>query len=1395
MSLALEFIPEWDDRVPWKKVAGAVTSIEVLKGHEGTGLSVVVAESIHAPNKTDIQALWKTRAGKSADPVLVCVQYTDHGQQLTALLGLTNDAVPVSPVERALAERLIAHALTIDSPLGLHADMRRRLSTLVGGVGPGFRNEGLFATHVLEQQTDRADWGDLCGRSKKLLASRGDQLLTGLGYSIEPVKDGMVLRDASDGSRRAAAVLLSDDESFDNPLSRFHGSNAVTHGLALARREGVDWLIVHGGTVVRLFPVDPDIGVGRKGQTQTFAEVDLTLLTEDKSGYLALLFSPQALNPGGIVWQLLGDSSRWATALSDRLRDRIYEDVIPTLAVGMAGSMHVTDLPKAEQRAALDEAYHRAMIVLFRLLFVAYAEDRGFLPYGVNDTYTSNALKTLGRRILDEPEQGFSKTSTSMWADLVQVWDVIDSGDIEGMGVPAYNGGLFTRDAVKNPSGAATYDARLTNAEIGPVLRGLLIDQTTDGVLGPVDFRALDVREFGTIYEGLLASGLGIAETDLTLDTTDTYVPAEAEATVVVPEGGVYFHSRSGSRKATGSYFTKPFAVQHLLDTALEPTLTEHLTRVEALITNGATRSAAIALFDFRVADISMGSAHFLVAAIDRIEARFTAFLAENPLPEVAVELHSLRTQAAKQLNLDPADTGIDDAVLLRRQIARRCIYGVDINEIAVELARLAVWIHTFVPGLPLSFLNHGLVHGNSLTGVGTLDEIVQALNDAEQRETKTAGDSWLLPAALAGFMDRAGVYLDQLATLADASIADVTAANEVQTNIQAALAPLAALCDLITAERTTRHLKKTDPQKILLSAGGGKLFAVAEAQSLEAAILSHPQLAAAQEIARTVSAAHLPVLYPEVFRREPSGFDVILGNPPWEKMKVEEDGWWGARFPGLLSMPQAEKNEAIRRFRDERPDLVIEFEAEVFEKAAAAQILTAGPYPGIGATDIELAAAFCWRFWHLIRDTGLVGVVLPRTALAGAATAEWRRVVLNEGGMPDATLLLNNRHWAFQDIHPQYTIGLVTVGKMSEHLARLRGPYASLEEFNAGMADPGDLASVTSEQLAAWSGTMALPLLPARDLDLFAVMKQHPPLGAEVGDWAFRPVTELHTTKEKRFYDFNLSNPSPSYTLPVWTGGTFNIWDPGGGDPYAYAEPEAILELLQARRVNQIRLKSSAFYGLSEAWAADVGTLPMNAPRIAFRDVTNRTNTRTVICCLVPPGVALVHKAPFLFQQAGRAADEAFLLGVMSSVPFDWFARRFVELSMTFQLLITFPVPRIGRQTGRLVALDGSLILDSGDLRPIHDRIVGIAGRLAAVDDRYSEWALMVGVEVGSVKSPAEKDALICELDALVSLLYGLSRDQVSQLFASFHRGWDYKPRLARVLEFYDEWSKKVSA
>lgn len=1390
MTLLVE---HWDDRVDWNKQVGSITANEVLKGSPETALAVVVAHAPTLPSRNEMQALWKLRRGQSADPVLVFVEYEHAGAALVALLGLTADAPVVPGVERVLAERLVARALENDSPSGLATDLRKKIATMTSGLGGGLRNEGLFASHVLVEQLHHPEWKRTCSASQPMINLRGENLLQILGYTINVVADGIVLRQTSENeASRAAAVLLTANESFDNPLGRFAGTTAVTHGLALARREGVDWLIVLGGSVLRLFPADPDVGVGRKGETQTFVELDLDLLADDKAGYLTLLFAPEALATGGSVTRLLGDSAKYATGLSGRLRDRIYQDVIPILAVAVAEANGATRLPEDQQKPALDEAYHQAMIVLFRLLFVAYAEDRGLLPLDTNEAYKANALKTLAHRILNDPDQGFSETSSSLWADLVQVWDVIDVGDLEGMGVPAYNGGLFTRDASKNPSGSHTYDLRLTNDVVGPVLRGLLIDSTADDVLGPVDFRSLDVREFGTIYEGLLESGLGIANIDLTLDKNDNYAPAEKGESIIVAAGDIYFHSRSGSRKATGSYFTKPFAVQHLLDTALEPALDEHLSRVATLVAEGRHQTASKALFDFRVADLSMGSAHFLVAAIDRIEARFSAFLAQTPLPEVAAELQHLRNAASEQLGLPAEESGIDDGVLLRRQIARRCIYGVDINEIAVELARLAVWIHTFVPGLPLSFLNHGLTWGNSLTGVGTVQEIVESIAEAERREhPKSApppGATHSLTGAIDDFMIRAAESLADLAALSDASIADVHAGAVHQSRIEDALQPLTDLCDLVTAERATRHLKKDDPHRILIGASPN-LFIASEAESLVDAVTAHPQLGQARTVASTVQAAHLPLRFPEVFQRTRPGFDVVLGNPPWEKLKVEEDGWWAVRFPGLLSMSQQDKNAAIATYRDERPDLVAEFDADLKAAKQASQVLTAGPYPGIGATDVDLFSAFCWRFWHTSRDHGRVGVVLPRTALAGAATTMWRQELLRHGAINDLTMLTNSARWAF-DMEPRYTIALLTFEHgAADHVVRLRGPFASHADYTDGMA-AGDavVAVADAATVLSWSDTAALPLVPSTELDVFAALRKHPSLAADIGTWRFRPHRELDGTKEKRLYDFNLEHPDPASSLPVWTGGTFNLWGPGSGQPYAYANPDELIPFLQDKRLNQVKLKTSAFHAMPAGWAEGPDTLPMLQPRIAFRDVCRATDSRTMICSLVPGGVALVGKAPYLMRLAGSSASEAYVLGILSSRTFDWFTRRFVEMKMSHGLVNDFPVPRVDESTGHTLGLDGT-VTGQVNVSGIRDRVIEVSGRLASVDARFSEWAAEVGVPVGSVGSESEKQDLIDELDALVAILYGLSVDQVGKVFATFHRGWDYKPRLASVVAHYEMW------
>ena len=201
----------------------------------------------------------------------------------------------------------------------------------------------------------------------------------------------------------------------------------------------------------------------------------------------------------------------------------------------------------------------------------------------------------------------------------------------------------------------------------------------------------------------------------------------------------------------------------------------------------------------------------------------------------------------------------------------------------------------------------------------------------------------------------------------------------------------------------------------------------------------------------------------------------------------------------------------------------------------------------------------------------------------------------------------------------------------------------------------------------------------------------------------------------------------------------------------------------------NQTRTRSSEFFQMFELGEIDGVVLPCERARIAFRDMARSKDERTIIACLLPPGVILTNKAPYLLRQAGDERDEAFVLGVISSIPFDWFARLFVELGVSFHIFRGLPVP----------------IIEPDDARRI--RLVEVAGRLAARDDRFAEWAEAVGVPVGSVTTSDQRSYMEGELDALVAHLYGLSRDQVEHVFETFHRGWDYKPRLDVVLEHFD--------
>ena len=254
---------------------------------------------------------------------------------------------------------------------------------------------------------------------------------------------------------------------------------------------------------------------------------------------------------------------------------------------------------------------------------------------------------------------------------------------------------------------------------------------------------------------------------------------------------------------------------------------------------------------------------------------------------------------------------------------------------------------------------------------------------------------------------------------------------------------------------------------------------------------------------------------------------------------------------------------------------------------------------------------------------------------------------------------------------------------------------------------------------------------------------------------------------------DGTASYSRPENIWPVYKGSSFGIWQPETGIYYDSVDADPIIEHLQKKRLRQRRTARSAFAEQEGSITDNPFTLPCLHPRLAFRDVTRSTDTRTLICALVPGQRVIVNQAPYLLRILGSTRDEAYVLGVLSSMPCDWQARRTVELHMTFEQIGLLTIP------------------DPGLEDTVRARVVEIAGRLAAVDDRFAEWAAEVGVPVGSANDPVIKQDLIHELDACVAHLYGLDEDDLAVIYETFdHKDPNrYAERHAAVLEHYRRW------
>lgn len=576
---------------------------------------------------------------------------------------------------------------------------------------------------------------------------------------------------------------------------------------------------------------------------------------------------------------LLAESDSRTQAIERHLKNRV-DEVLQALCLGFAADEAGCKLGRAE----LDEIYRNTIYLLYRILFLFYAEARQLLPVD-NDVYREIGLEGLIESSKRWQVDGARESDPyALWKRLSHLCVVVDDGSEEAH-VNPYNGGLFS-DSEK----PYLRQHKIKNDFLAPALFELAFIETRDGALR-IDYRDLSVRHLGTLYEGMLEYRLNLVEDEPVVVRASkgkqTYVPQSAAGAIkrgetILDPGKVYFADDKGERKSSGSYYTPEDVVQYIVINTLLPKLQERTASLAALVAeakreralavNADQRAAAESYFDrklmelverellsLKILDPAMGSAHFLVAAGQML----TNFIVET--------LNAL-DWVSETISTDP--------LVWKRRVVERCLYGVDVNPLAQELAKLALWLTSAAEGKPLTFLDHHLKVGNSLYGA----PLVKLASLPNAKTAQGSDDMFRL-----AYQRILGDVVAQLASITGSDsecIEDVKSKGKAYHAARSQARRLSDVADVWLA--TLFDLAKPDGKPLDEAAYFALLTESIKEYSPEdwdAYVDGQPVVRQARQIAEKNLFFHWELGFPDTLADGECAFDVIITNPPYVGM------------------------------------------------------------------------------------------------------------------------------------------------------------------------------------------------------------------------------------------------------------------------------------------------------------------------------------------------------------------------------------------------------------------------------------------------------------------------------------------------------------------------------
>jgi hypothetical protein len=1152
-------------------------------------------------------------------------------------------------------------------------------------------------------------------------------------------------------STGADAAVVGDLPGFADPDRRGDDQTdpaSTRFELALDTYDGdADWGVLLAGLQVRIYRRS-------SGISQQYLALDLDTLVEldDEPAWkaFAAMFRAPAFAAGAdgvpLIRRVVDESRRHASALAADMR-RDVVDAAEAIIQGALDHPENAAVIGEPTRSTLHDLFEESLYVLYRVLFVLYAESRDVLPVSGTGPYATSYsvdhLVEMARRGGARPDGRYFHDALSTLFALL--WHG-PSAATQRLGFEPVGGELF--DPERTPIlGRCTIPDTAWERALNSIALGAP-DSPRRRLGRRSSFAELGVDQLGSIYEGLLVLepylATGPAYLGAYKGERRVFDDADIDGFNVLRHlspGDFVLESAGGRRKGTGSFYTPHEITEYLSRAAVDPLLKPILELVAE-----DPDAAAQQLLDLKVCDPAMGSGAFLVQA-----ARVFA-------------LALARIRASRGDGLVTPDR-VHHA---KREVVRHCLYGVDLNPLAVVLAKVSLWLETLEPGRPLSFLDAHLRCGDSLVGVNFVTEDgaftatelatfpVNAHKGLETYLKNEAGDRG--KPVLARLKNRKAPKAAQQATLPGIDRSAIEAALDELAEERERIAELEegadTLFDTLHAKEAFEALEAAEDSirnrlrraadfwcAQWFSGGEDAMFdahgpvvpaSVADFEQIVAKLVAgeqiserlEPHVAAAEVVSSRRKFFHWALEFPEVFF-EHGGFDAVIGNPPWNTLSPDVKEFFGTYDPtvfrkGVPKGAQDERKDELRE--DEEVDVTWRREARFLHELSNYAKPESGRFAWftedgqLRKGDANVFRLFVERAHRLLRTGGRLSQVLPDSVYVSSPATGVREHLLHDGVLERCWVFENRK--AIFPIHRSVKVVLLIAqrgGGPTEafRAAFLTGKDAAGRERAIGLdalpdvlADLDERAPVlTLEQVRALApATLAFPeLQTALDAEIVAHCAEAvPALNLDKRGWDLTYCTELHADRDAyRFKDgaylaalrakrdsFRWREPDKTEWWPLVEGAQIYHLE----FPYA---SNAIDRWVRSPDIRNIRARTNSD-----------GSSVTEHFRVAWRDVASATNERSVVAAVLPPRVVAKHKAPTVWGGSLDICHVLRLAAVLSSFCFDYLVRMKGATSMTYGIMNSTPAPTYDALEGAEDPTAAAILLSSqapeefGDLR-----------------------------------------------------------------------------------------------